>query len=175
MRQFLGWFVLSMSVGSKNEDRSSPKQIEFFTLLLWVAWVLAEITKAQGNKYSLWLQKKQKQTSKQKCFPEGCWLACIFRGRNGRASKGARPLRTVSLALSWFAMSPFCICFYKDLVLLSRFFQVIVETAKSRLISVGLWDQKGKDCLSSLRVKKSWEETLTGWAEVMWSSFIEQS
>lgn len=61
---------------------------------------------------------------------------------------------------------PCLLSVYEDLVLLSKFFQVVVETVKSRLISVELWDQKGKDFLiseSKTPGKKRW----LSWGHVM--------
>lgn len=48
-----------MSVGSKKEERSSPKQSEVDKLVLWIVWVLVKIIMVLGNKYWLWLKKKK--------------------------------------------------------------------------------------------------------------------
>lgn len=74
-------------------------------------------------------------------------VSTIFKGRIGPGSKGAKGQPgPVSAAPSRFAMSPFCASSYEDSF--KQVFQLVVEMSRSTLISVQLWDQRGKDSLS---------------------------
>lgn len=119
------------------------------------------------------LAKKKK--NKQKISPEGCWLGCTFKGRTGQASKGTRPPRTSVSSTVVICHVSFVCTFLWGFGSFKQVFQVGVDTARNRLISLWHWDQKGKDLISSLRVKDSWEEILIGLGGIIWFSFITRS
>lgn len=82
--------------------------------------------------------------------------------------KGQGQPGPVSAAPLWLATPSFCVSSHEDLVLLSKFFQVVVEMTRSRLICLQLWDQRGKDHLSPALSQRLWGEKShwLGWGHV---------